>query len=75
MRQYVSLPRHQIQSRLYNVHIEFSLIYDTETEEVSMMIPTGDLDNDREKIVAAIYGLRNFCDLFLAGTGEKDAKH
>ena len=57
------------------MHIEFSLIYDTETEEVSMMIPTGDLDNDREKIVAAMYGLRNFCDLFLAGTGEKDAKH
>lgn len=57
------------------MHIEFSLIYDTETEEVSMMIPTGDLDNDREKIVAAIYGLRDFCDLFLAGAGDKDAKH
>ena len=57
------------------MNIEFNLIYDTETEEVSMMIPTGDLENDREKIVAAIYGLRDFCDFFLAGTGDEDAKH
>ena len=40
-----------------------------------MMIPTGDLDNDREKIVAAIHGLRNFCDLFLSWTAEKDSKN